>query len=205
MESIVLIGGGGHACACVDVIEAQGLFQIAGFVDRPEQAEKNLLKYKCIGSDEQLPQLTREYRHFLITVGQIHSASIRMRLYHQLKELGAELPLVKSPESYISPYATVGAGTIVMHKAVVQPGARIGNNCIINTGAIIEHDAIIKDHCHISTGAVVNGGSRIGESSFIGSRAVIREGIEIGAHAMIGAGGRIMQSLPENVRERDVF
>ena len=32
--SILLIGGGGHCRACVDVLEQEGRFQIAGIVER---------------------------------------------------------------------------------------------------------------------------------------------------------------------------
>lgn len=34
MEDIVLIGGGGHARACVDVIESMGKYKIVGFIDQ---------------------------------------------------------------------------------------------------------------------------------------------------------------------------
>ena len=35
-EEIILIGGGGHCKSCIDVIEQEGKYQIAGIVDLPE-------------------------------------------------------------------------------------------------------------------------------------------------------------------------
>ena len=40
-QRIVLIGGGGHCKSCIDVIEQQGVYQIAGIVDLPEGVSVN--------------------------------------------------------------------------------------------------------------------------------------------------------------------
>jgi hypothetical protein len=44
-EKIILIGGGGHCSACVDVIEQEGRFTIAGIVDVPEKKQHYILGY----------------------------------------------------------------------------------------------------------------------------------------------------------------
>ena len=46
MKKIILIGSGGHAKSCVDVIEMEKKFKIVGFVDKNS---KKLLGYKKIG------------------------------------------------------------------------------------------------------------------------------------------------------------
>jgi len=38
-EKIILIGGGGHCKSCIDVIEQEGRFIIAGIVLAPEYAQ----------------------------------------------------------------------------------------------------------------------------------------------------------------------
>ena len=82
-----------------------------------------------------------------------------------------KLPVIISPYAYVSPYAQIGCGTIVMHNAIINADARVGDNCIINSRALIEHDVVIGNHCHISTGAVVNGAVEVGDNTFIGSGA----------------------------------
>ena len=37
-QSVVLVGGGGHARACIDVIERQGNYSVAGIVDPTKPA-----------------------------------------------------------------------------------------------------------------------------------------------------------------------
>ncbi len=198
MENIILVGGGGHCASCIDVIEQDGKFQIAGIVDMPDKLNTTLLGYPIIGSDTDLPQLTENYRHFLITLGQIKSPQRRIALFEQLLQLGAQLPTIASPNAYISRHAKVGTGTIVMHNALINAGAKVGANCIINSCALVEHDATVEDHCHISTGAIVNGGTQIAEKTFIGSNSVIRDNIRIGKSSLIGSGIRVMKEIPDN-------
>lgn len=195
MHKIILIGGGGHCKSCIDVIEQQGNFDIAGIVDVPDLHDQKVLSYPIIATDDEIPDLITKGYHFLITIGQIKSGQRRQQLFNELTESGAKLPTIISPHAYVSPHAQIGQGTIIMHSAIVNASAIIGNNCIINTRATIEHDVVVDDHCHISTHAVVNGGSHIQQRCFIGSQAMIREGVTVGADSIIGAGTTILKDI----------
>jgi sugar O-acyltransferase (sialic acid O-acetyltransferase NeuD family) len=186
-EKIILIGGGGHCRACIDVIEQEGRFTIAGIVDMPDKKQQKVLGYPVIGSDADLPELIKIYHNVLITLGQIKSPSRRIVLFNDSKQMGACFPVIQSHLAYISSYAHIAEGTVVMHQALINVGASIGRNCIINSKALVEHDAVIEDHCHISTGAVVNGGVKIGTGSFFGSGAVAVESISIPSNSFINA------------------
>ncbi len=65
-ENIILIGGGGHCKACIDVIEQEGNYQIAGIVDLPEMLHQKVLGYEIIATDKDFPDLVKEYKNFLI-------------------------------------------------------------------------------------------------------------------------------------------
>lgn len=194
-EDIILIGGGGHCRACIDVLEAEGRYKVAGIADIKEKKGTSVLGYKIFASDENLPDLVKEYRSFLVTIGQIKSGARRAGLFETLKGLGASFPVVVSPLAYVSKYADIAEGTIVMHRAFVNAAAKIGRNCIINTGAIIEHDAVIEDNCHIATGSVVNGGSYIGEGTLTGSNSVINNNLTIARGTVIGSGAVVAKSI----------
>lgn len=198
MKEIILVGGGGHCTSCIDVIEQEGLFQIAGIVDMPGKRDTSLLGYPVIGSDSDLPKLTEIYKYFLITLGQIKTPQRRVTLFEQLSQLGAQFPIIVSPRAYVSRHATVGAGTIVMHNVVINAGTKIGMNNIINSCALIEHDAMVGDHCHISTRSTINGGTHVASYTFIGSGAVIRDNIRVGSHSLVGAGVSVMEEVPDN-------
>ena len=196
MKSIVLIGGGGHCRSCIDVVEEEGKHRIVGIVDLETKNQTSLFGYKVIGSDNDLPKLVGNYDNVLITVGQIKSADLRVKLFKILSQMGANLPTVSSPKAFVSKHSTLKAGTILMHGAILNAGSSVGENCIINSQALIEHDAVVESHCHISTGAKINGGAFIGKDSFVGSGSVIHEGILIGEKCVIAAGSIIRKSIP---------
>lgn len=191
MKEILLVGAGGHCKSCIDVIEQIGEWQIAGVIDRKDSGVTEVLGYKVMGCDDDLAELRKQYEHAFVTVGQIRSAELKMKLFHKLKELGFKQPGLVSPLAYVSKYAQIGEGTIVMHHALINTVAKVGDNCIINTKALIEHDAIVEDHCHISTGATINGGVVVGEQSFIGSHATIKQSSSIPPQSFIKAGALV--------------
>ena len=196
---IVLIGGGGHCKSCIDVIELETKHTIVGIVDIKEKLRQSVIGHKIFATDNDLPDLVKEYQYFLITLGQIESPEKRISLFRNLKDLGGKLPVIISPFAYVSKHAEIGDGTIIMHHALINAGAKIGSNCIINNKALIEHDAIVGDHCHIATGAVINGGVKVGRGTFLGSNAVCKEYIEIGANAVIGCGEKIINDIPPQI------
>jgi hypothetical protein len=48
---IILVGGGGHCKSCIDVIEQEAKFDIAGIIDMPEKQGQKILDYEFIGAD----------------------------------------------------------------------------------------------------------------------------------------------------------
>lgn len=194
-KDIILIGGGGHCKSVIDVAESAG-YNILGILDMPEEVGNQVLGYKVIGTDDDIPQYV-DKAEFVITVGFIKSPTVRIRIYNKIKEAGGKLATMVASTAYVSKYAVLGEGTVVMHHAMVNAGARIGISCIINTFCNIEHDAVIGDQCHISTGTMVNGGCKVGDRVFIGSQSVMANGVSIGDDIVVGAGSLIRKSLRE--------
>jgi sugar O-acyltransferase (sialic acid O-acetyltransferase NeuD family) len=196
MKPLILIGGGGHCRSCIDVIESEGTYQIVGIIERENARAVSTIDYELLGTDGDLPSLVAQYRSAVVTVGQIKSPEIRIRLFQTLQVLSANIPVIVSPHAYVSRYAQISAGTFVMHGAFVNAKADICENCIINSQALIEHDVTIESHCHISTGAKINGHAYIETGTFIGSGAVIKEGVRIGSQCIVGAGTVVLRDLP---------
>lgn len=199
-DELLLIGAGGHAGACVDVIQQSGSYRIAGLIVPPGDTQSHYLDQPVLGTDDDLCELSQHYSLALVTVGQILSCGIRRRLFHGALALGFGFPVVTSPHAYVSSHAMIGAGSIVMHQALINANATVGHNCIVNSGALVEHDASIGDHCHVSTKAIVNGQVNIGSGSFIGSGSIIREGITVGSNVVVGMGLSVRRDLPDNTR-----
>lgn len=191
---VLLVGAGGHARACIDVLEQERRWTILGLIGLPGEVGGAVLGYRILGCDADLTRLLNDCAYALVTVGQITTPELRMRLFADLSAAGRLIPPVVSPRAYVSQHAEIGAGTIVMHGAVVNAGARIGQNCILNSQSLVEHDVLIEDHCHVSTNAAINSGVHVGAGTFVGSTSVIRQGLTIGAESVIGMGQRVVKS-----------
>jgi sugar O-acyltransferase (sialic acid O-acetyltransferase NeuD family) len=194
-KNLILVGGGGHCKSVIDVAESAG-YTIKGILDLPEKVGEKILAYPIIGSDECIPDFIHEFL-FLVTVGHIKDASLRINLHQRILDAGGKLATVTAHTAHVSKYATIGEGTVIMHYAMVNADAVVGKGCIINTFANIEHDAVIEDYCHISTGAMINGNCKIGRGTFIGSQSVIVNGVEITEECVIGAGSMVRKDLKQ--------
>ena len=197
VSKLILIGGGGHCHACIDVIESTQKFQIIGIIDTKDKIDQFALGYPIIGDDGDLPRIINKDTWFIITLGHIKSSALRRRLFEKLENLEANIATVVSGNALISKYSSVGKGTIVMHRATVGAGSKIGQNCIINTNANIEHDTVVGNDVHISTHAVVNGNCELKDGVFIGSNTTIFHGISIECDTLIGAGSLVTKNITE--------
>lgn len=199
-EPLLLVGAGGHAMSCIDVVECHGRFAVAGLVGAAHEVGRRVSGYPVIGTDADLPSLAARHGNVLIAVGQIETPEPRMRLFAQLQALQCRFPVIVSPRAYVSPRAELGEGCIVMHGAVVNAGAVIGRNCILNSLSLVEHQVSVADHCHLATGAVLNGDVSVGAGSFIGSNSAVRQGVRIGERCLVGMGQRVLADCAPGTR-----
>jgi sugar O-acyltransferase (sialic acid O-acetyltransferase NeuD family) len=186
-EKIVLLGGGGHCHSVIDVIEQEDKYQIVGIIDKKELLGTNVLGYKIIANDDDLEEIYKTCKNAIITVGQIESNHVRVKLFNKLKEIGFNLPIIISPIAYVSKHSFIDEGTVVMHHAFINANVKIGKNCIINSKALIEHDVIIEDNCHISTASVINGAVLVKANTFFGSNATSKQSVEISGFIKAGS------------------
>ncbi len=191
-KKLILVGGGGHCKSVIDVAESAG-FHIQGILDIPENVGKKVLDYSIIGTDDQIPDYVND-AEFIVTVGHIKDAAQRIKLHQKIVDAGGKLATIIASTAYVSKYAQIGVGSVIMHQAVVNADTIIGKGCIINTFANIEHDAKIGDYCHISTGAMINGNCVVGKETFFGSQSVMVNGIEITSGCIIGAGSLVRKN-----------
>ena len=194
-KPLILVGGGGHCKSVIEAAESAG-YDILGVLDMPEDVGKVILSNKVIGTDDDIPSYV-DKAEFVVTVGFIKDPTVRIKLFNKIIKSGGKLATIIASTAYVSRYAIIGEGTVVLHHALVNAGTKVGKNVILNTATNIEHDAEIGDHCHISTGTMVNGGCKVGERCFIGSQSVLANCISIGDDIIVGAGSFVRKSISE--------
>ncbi len=188
-KELILVGGGGHCRSVIDAAESAGM-KIRGILDMPDRVGTTVSGYPVIGSDEDISSFVEDCE-FIVTLGAIENPVPRQNLHKRVKEAGGTLAKVIASTAFVSPRATIGEGTVVLHQAVVNSSAVVGESVIINSGAIVEHDSEVGDCTHVSTGARINGACRVGSCCFIGSGATLVQGITVGDDVFIGAGSLV--------------
>jgi len=192
-KKIILIGAGGHAKSCLEII-IENNYDVVGFLDANEKL-KTFENYKILGNDKVLLDSKYNNHYFFITIGQIKDYKKRLSIFKKITNFHLKTCTIKSKSALISKKTTIGLGTIIMRQSIVNYNANLGENCIINNKTLIEHDVDIGNNCHISTGSIINGGVKIGNNVFIGSGAIIKEGISINDNAIIPANSFIKKNI----------
>jgi len=192
---VLLLGGGGHARVCFDLLQRQG-YEVLGYVaPRPDSRWDRRTPY--IGDDDTaMDRFPPERAAVVNGVGFLPGSSLRRELFCKWKEKGYSFVSLVHDSAIVSGGARVEEGAQIMAGAVVQDSAVIGAGAIINTRASIDHDCFVGEHAHVAPGAVVCGGVTIERGVFIGAGAVVVQGIRIGAGSVIGAGSLVLRDVP---------
>lgn len=190
-QSVVVIGGGGHAKVLLHMLERLKKFKVLGYVDPRNAGE--VLGYARLGGDEVLPALAKKKTAAVIGVGKIVSGGKRLKILADLHAQGFSLPVIVAPTAQVAKEVILGEGTVVMDGAVIQPGCVIGKACIVNSGAVLDHDCTLGDDVHIGPRVALSGQVSVGEGCMVGVGASVIQGIRITASCTIGAGAAVVE------------
>lgn len=188
-EQVMVIGGSGHARVIIDAILSCG-DQVVGILDDGIPAGTRVLGVPVLGKVTDYIRFS-EYR-YVIAIG---NNDVRR---HIAEKLDVEWYTLIHPTAYVSRFAQVGEGSVIMAHAAVNAGAVVGRHCIVNTGAIVEHDNRVNDFAHLSPSAALSGAVTVGECTHIGIGAVVRNNITITDNCVIGAGAVVVKDIMES-------
>ncbi len=195
---IIIYGGGGHAKSLIDLIRAEGKYQIVGVLDDGIPVGTSILDVKVLGGGDLLASYHQQgVGKAVNAVGGIGSIAPRLSVYQKLKEAGFNCVTVRHPHAFIEPTAKVAEGCQLFYNSYIGSDATIGFGCIVNTGAIISHDCVLEQYVNISPGAILAGAVIVGERTLIGMGVTINLGVKIGAGARIGNSAVIKADVPE--------
>lgn len=195
MKNLIVIGSGGHAASCIDVIESTKKFKIIGLLCDKKKVGDKVQGYKIIGRINDLKKFRKKTRNIFIAIGQIKSPNLRIKIFNKCKKMNFILPSIISSKATVSKHSKIGDGTIVHHLAMLNANCIIGQNCIINSKSLIEHDVCVEDNCHISTNTTINGGCLIKKNTFIGSSVVLSNNISVTKEKFIKLGSIVKKSI----------
>lgn len=177
MEKLLLVGAGGFGRVVLEHASSQ---YDCAFLDDGDTSVVNGVS--VIGKTSEMEKFFPEYKLLLVTIG---NNTIRERLYKEAAAIGYTFPNIIHRSAYISPYASIGAGCVILNNAVVQNNAKIGDGCILNPGVEAHHDSTIGNYCLIYTNSVIRSLTHVGDRVWIGSTATISTGADVPNDAII--------------------
>ncbi|WP_298862747.1 acetyltransferase [uncultured Gimesia sp.] len=196
MNSIILLGGGGHAKVLIDLINQRNDYQITGILDPDLEVGLQIKGISVLGTDAELSELYDQgIRNVAIAVGSVQCNLLRKSLFDQSREVGFEIPALVHPRSLVSLDVKISAGVQVMAGAIIQTDSTLGEGVVINTGVQVDHDCCIGSQAFLSPGVVLSGGVTVGNNAFLGAGAVVIQGVEIGENAVVAAGAVVVQDV----------
>lgn len=138
-----------------------------------------------VGKTDELDRLFTTYRNLVVTIG---NNKLRERLYENAAKIGYSFPNIVCPSAYISPFAKVGQGCIILNNAVVQNGSTVGNGVILNPGVEVHHDSAVEDYALIYTNSVIRSLARVCRRAWVGSTLTISNEVTIPEDAIVENG-----------------
>lgn len=189
---IVILGSGGHALAVWDACLSAGFKPIA-FVD----AERPAAHLQGLPVVQDLSELHLSGVNVAIGIGDNFTRErAQAVLLGEHPEI--RVPAIVHKTAWVSPSATVGAGTVVLAQASVGPLARVGDGALVNSGASLDHESALDNFASLGPGAHTGGRVVIGARTMVGLNAGILQGISVGSDSVIGAHSLVRNDVPAN-------
>lgn len=192
---LAVLGASGHGKVVAGIALRRG-WKTIDFFDDAWPMKTTHRHWSVVGNTETLRSRMDEYDGWFVAIG---DNRIRLKKINEFQDNFATLITLVDPDAHVSEFASIGAGTVVVTKAVVHVDCELGIGCIINTSATVDHDCKLSDGVHISPGANLAGGVHIGTCSWVGIGAAVKQLIRIGDDAVIGAGAAVVKDVaPRN-------
>lgn len=200
-KAILIFGGGGHGKTLIDLIRAQGAYQIAGIIDDNIPAGTRIMDVPVLGGSDKLAETAAlGVKLAANAVGGIGNVDARIRVFDFLEEHGFLCPNLIHPSAWVEPGATLEGGVQVLPLAYVGSEVSIGFGTLLNIGAIAAHDDRIGKVVNLSPNATLAGNVILEDYVQIGMCASVNIGIRVGKRAQIGNGATVKSDVPPGGR-----
>jgi len=201
-KKLVILGFGGN---CFDILEtvfdinaAAGvaLFECAGFLDdAPGMLGECYQRLKVVGPLKRAGEFPDDTL-FVNGIGSPNSYRRKQQLIAGLGLSPERFPTLVHPTAFVSRWATLGPGTVVLPNVTVCVNASIGTHVIVLPGSVINHDCIVGDYACLASAVSLSGAAHLGRSVYVGANASVREGVSVGAGCLVGMGSVVVRDVP---------
>jgi len=180
-KKIAIIGAGGHASVCSDILELEKKKPTFIVVSKKNEISTlKRIKYK-LTDREFISQFKPDDVDLINGIGIVPGKNrfLRKEIYERYSKLKYDFLTLIHPSATISNTAKIYKGAQIMAGSIVQCNVTIEKNVIINSGSIIEHDCYIGENSHIAPGSTLCGNVKINKNVFLPAGSIIKPNITI--------------------------
>jgi sugar O-acyltransferase (sialic acid O-acetyltransferase NeuD family) len=193
---LYIYGAGGHGKVVLEAAISDKC-SIKGFLDDDnDKWNRKIVGYPVYGGVSFSDTLDKNKVRIVVAIG---NNLIRKSKVIELSKKDLSYQSVIHRKTLVSPYSSLGEGSMIIAGAIINIDTHIGDHVIINTGATVDHDCLIQDFVHIAPGVHMGGEVQVGEGTLVGIGSVVKPGVKIGAWSVIGAGAVVTSDIPDQV------
>lgn len=190
IESLLLVGAGGHARVVFDALRAAGAE--LPVVVRDDNLRLEGGQFLDISVRTPVDWVIDGLGVFHVAIG---ANAVRERCQQQGCQHGMRARVIVHPRGIVSPWARIGDGSFVAAGGVVAPLASVGTGVIVNHGAVVDHDCTVADFVHLAPNSTLGADVTIGRRVLIGAGAIVLPGRRVGDDALVGAGAVVSRDV----------
>jgi acetyltransferase EpsM len=195
---LVILGGPGDGLVVAETVRhamaAGWPIRLEGFLNDVLRRGEQIQGIPVLGRFEDWPELDDDLM-FVPAVQKVRDMPRRVRRIESLGIPGHRWASVRHPQSVVAEDVEIGVGSFIASFVTVQPRARIGPYASLRAGAMVGHDAVLEDHAYVGPNATLCGRSRLKLGAHLGPNAVVLDGKCVGSYAVVGIGAAVTKDV----------
>lgn len=194
-KTLLIYGAGGLGREIYDLAQRcnDGRWKQILFLDDSCESRHPFYGTEVLSLNEALSDYTLSDLEGIVAVGE---PAVREKLYVRLRQLGVAIATLIDKTALISPYAAIGAGSVITEFVTLHSGVKIGENCLVQPYSDLGHDIVLEDHVVLSPFCAPGGKSYFGTRTFVGMQATILDELTVGRDAIISMGSVVFRDVP---------
>jgi sugar O-acyltransferase (sialic acid O-acetyltransferase NeuD family) len=195
-KQILIAGTGGFAKEVLNLIKDMGLIDnVIGFIEPDDIIKENKVPPQILNKPVFSYSMVDSSKHVVtIAIGDSH---IREKVTKQLPVDTEYLTLIH-PNTVISEWVTIGAGSIVCAGTIITCEIKIGKHTHLNLNTTIGHDCVIGDFFTTAPNVNISGECHFGSHVYFGTSSCVRDTIAITDNVIVGMGAVVTKNITES-------
>jgi acetyltransferase EpsM len=196
MNSIVILGAGGHGRDIKAILNNSGDYNFLGFLDDDKEKIANDVEVLGPISDyTRLMSLRGKDLYYLIG---INDPNERRRLCDYMDSIHARAGMAIHRTADLGYQNFYKPGLVMGPYSVLTTLVNLGRHVHLNTGASVNQGSYIGDFCTLSPGARVCGDVQVGDTTYLGANATVINLMHVGRNSIVGAGAVVVDDIPSD-------